>query len=270
MMISLPMALFMWPVELGGDTDFISVSGESMLPTIPDGSFAIVKRDLSYDVGDIIAYNYSEGSLSKVVVHRIIDKSGSLFVLKGDNNRSVDPVNVHPDMIIGKVMLYLPYLGYLPILVKNPVVLLLTFAITAASLLPSEKASKKTTIQRKSSLFVATMIINAALYVLTQVAISQGVAPKDPYTSFLSRLFVPYLASTMSFVTVHIAIVGSYIISKRSYRVRETQSGSLCNVRILVERGAGIHSLTELFWISLSAIAGIYAINTIVFLLTRN
>jgi len=51
---SLPIFLYLWPSHFGGDTEFISVNGISMLPTIESGSLAIAKKSPTYDVGILL------------------------------------------------------------------------------------------------------------------------------------------------------------------------------------------------------------------------
>ncbi len=243
---SLPLITYLWPVELGGDADFLSVSGNSMFPTMQDGSLAILKKDLTYDVGDIVAYQASESGISKVVIHRIVQKSGDGFVLKGDNNRSNDPELVKYDQIIGKAVFYVPYVGYLPILVKNPVVFVMTLLTTAVLFIPS-KDSKKSK-GKGISLFLAALAVNLANYVLAQIAISMGVMPRDPYTTFMLRFFEPYLASTMAFVTWHLVILTLQFIVRRSCKIREVRQGSLANITVQVKQESAFKSVAELSW----------------------
>ena len=77
-------------------------------------SHKINKKDLNkLKVGDILHYRAENGE----VIHRIIDikkdKDGNLlFQTQGDNNNVPDSNLVEEDQIIGKVSIYIPYLGY--------------------------------------------------------------------------------------------------------------------------------------------------------------
>lgn len=83
----------------------------SMIPTLPIGSFILVKEPddpLRLSIGDVITYKHE----TAVVTHRIIDKIGVTneetgldelaYVTKGDNpDNSVDPWSVDPEDILG-------------------------------------------------------------------------------------------------------------------------------------------------------------------------
>jgi len=113
--------LFFRPRALMGDTEYIIVVGRSMEPTIPRYSLAIAKDLGGYHVGDIIAYRSPYGP---VVVHRIVNVTSEGFITKGDNpSATVDPWVVKEDMVLGKVLIWIPYVGLLAIYVKQPPVL---------------------------------------------------------------------------------------------------------------------------------------------------
>ena len=90
----------------------------SMAPNIKRGDVVIVqkldKEDIKkLKVGDIIQYSVED----KNVVHRIdavVEASAGKieFVTKGDNNRSRDKESVKESQVMGKINLYVPYVGY--------------------------------------------------------------------------------------------------------------------------------------------------------------
>ena len=96
----------------------VAIMSYSMVPTFSRGaivmSHKINKKDLNkLKVGDILHYRAENGE----VIHRIIDikkdKDGNLlFQTQGDNNNVPDSNLVEEDQIIGKVSIYIPYLGY--------------------------------------------------------------------------------------------------------------------------------------------------------------
>ena len=96
----------------------VAVLTYSMVPTFTRGDAVIVKKLDEDEVrklkkGDIIQYQYNNQA---VVLHRIVDVywlDGELvYVLKGDNNDSVDSDVVHTDQILGKVIFSIPKIGY--------------------------------------------------------------------------------------------------------------------------------------------------------------
>ena len=92
LVIIIPLVIFLWPSAVGGKTDFFIVQGQSMLPTILPGSFIITQADPTYEVDDIVAFNFSQEGVSQRVVHRIIeyDPEDQDFIMQGDNNPKPD------------------------------------------------------------------------------------------------------------------------------------------------------------------------------------
>lgn len=85
------------------------VMSESMEPTIMTGDI-IISKQIDFEdvqVGDIIVYrhDYADGTY-KAIVHRVIEKTDTHLVLKGDNNADRDPWNVYPDDVRAKVVFY--------------------------------------------------------------------------------------------------------------------------------------------------------------------
>lgn len=96
----------------------VAIMSYSMVPTFSRGAVVISnklnKKDLNkLKVGDILHYRAENGE----VIHRIIDikkdKDGKLlFQTQGDNNNVPDTNLVEEEQIIGKVSIYIPYVGY--------------------------------------------------------------------------------------------------------------------------------------------------------------
>lgn len=96
----------------------VAIMSNSMAPNIKRGDVVIVqkldKEDIKkLKVGDIIQYSVED----KNVVHRIdavVEASAGKieFVTKGDNNRSRDKESVKESQVMGKINLYVPYVGY--------------------------------------------------------------------------------------------------------------------------------------------------------------
>lgn len=93
---------------------FTNISN-SMSPSINTGSITIVKKFNSYELGDVIAYQIK----NEIITHRIMSVGGNVYTTKGDANQVADREIVLPRLIIGKVVLIIPYLGYLITFTKS-------------------------------------------------------------------------------------------------------------------------------------------------------
>ncbi|MGQ9760094.1 MAG: signal peptidase I [Candidatus Methanomethylicaceae archaeon] len=134
----------------GTNLPFAVVMSGSMEPTIPTGSLLFIQKISGADIvagtkpiGDVIVFNLPGTKITDYFLfavydpvpwsHRAIDKkeiAGKYYILtKGDANANPDenPYNptswVPEDRVIGRVIWYAPYLGYLFIWLKNPFVI---------------------------------------------------------------------------------------------------------------------------------------------------
>ncbi len=85
-----------------------------MNPTFSRGDIQIIdKEKKEYQKGDIIQFY---GINNTIFVHRVIStrKEGSkiYYTTKGDNNDTVDLMEISEDKVIGKAILTIKYLGY--------------------------------------------------------------------------------------------------------------------------------------------------------------
>ncbi len=101
--------VFLAPTQVGGNTGYVSVNGNSMLPLMKNGSLALVREAPRYRVGDVVAYRYPRLG---VVIHRIVrERPDGTFTLKGDNNSWLDGHHPRPDEIVGKLWFHTKTLG---------------------------------------------------------------------------------------------------------------------------------------------------------------
>lgn len=92
------------PVNIFGYT-LSYVPTESMEPTIKKDSYIIIKKASASNMaeGDIIVYKSLEGETQgMLIVHRIYQVTTEGFIMKGDNNYTLDPEVVTSDMVYGK------------------------------------------------------------------------------------------------------------------------------------------------------------------------
>jgi signal peptidase I len=129
------------------------VVGESMEPTMSQGDLVVAKGRNSYSIGDIVAYRSPYGP---VVIHRIVAIDGDNFITQGDNRDSVDSWVVTRDMILGKSLVAIPYVGFLFNFLRQPIMLALFIAalflaliIPSILLTPKERRGRQRRTEKK-------------------------------------------------------------------------------------------------------------------------
>lgn len=102
--------------KLMGISPLIVLSG-SMEPAIYPGDVVVIREQPAdkYKIGDVVTYldGYT------VFTHRIVGEEDGLFILKGDNNNTVDD-SVSPEQLEGKVILRVPKIGVAIVFFKKP------------------------------------------------------------------------------------------------------------------------------------------------------
>ncbi|MGK5679087.1 DUF5305 family protein [Actinoplanes sp. URMC 104] len=107
------MAVILLVTAIGGwailshRVSYVVTSGISMNPVYYQGDLVIVIHDDSYGIGQIVAYH---GSIpGQKILHRIVGGDAHTgFVMKGDNNRSIDPLRPAAAEVIGRPVLHVP------------------------------------------------------------------------------------------------------------------------------------------------------------------
>lgn len=107
-----------------GYTPFIIVSG-SMEPTIKTNEVIVTQKINKSDikVGDVLSYKSSKDDI--VITHRLIEikieNGEEVYVMKGDNNLSVDDEKITYSQIQGKYINTIPFIGILVSYIKTPI-----------------------------------------------------------------------------------------------------------------------------------------------------
>jgi signal peptidase I len=118
-------------------TTFV-IQGGSMEPAIPFGSL-IVGESVSPDsvhVGDVVTIRADNGAVITHRVTRLADLGTERYYeIKGDANRTADPVLVPASAVIGRMALQVPYLGYVVAMLGTPAGFVSLLAMVAAGLL---------------------------------------------------------------------------------------------------------------------------------------
>jgi signal peptidase I len=108
------------------------VTTGSMSPGIPQGSVVVVKKGHMPSAGDVITYEFKNGSY---ITHRVIstDSIGKdrIYHTKGDANKHPDPSPIGRQDILGRVVFSIPYLGHLLAFMTSSLFLLFGFYIPA-------------------------------------------------------------------------------------------------------------------------------------------
>lgn len=106
--------------KLPGGKQIFTNKKTSMLPLISPNSLTVTKPFAYYNVGDIISYYQQVEGREVIVTHRIAQMGGNVYITKGDYNEAIDSEVVRPRLVIGKVILIIPWLGMIFSLVKSP------------------------------------------------------------------------------------------------------------------------------------------------------
>ena len=102
---------------LTGMLQVLVVLSGSMQPTFQAGDVIVTMETPvhSLQVNDIITY-WSPDNMKSLVTHRIVtiikDGQGLAFQTKGDANEGVDQYVVSSDLVVGRMVLTVPYVGY--------------------------------------------------------------------------------------------------------------------------------------------------------------
>ena len=130
-------------VPIPGNIEVKIVQSGSMEPSIKVGSIVVVKPSDSYAVNDVITFG--EDTREEIpTTHRIISEriegGVALYTTKGDANSSVDPQEIREDEIIGKVLLDIPFLGFILDFARQPLGFVLIIGVPAALVIFDEAA----------------------------------------------------------------------------------------------------------------------------------
>ena len=99
------------------------VKSGSMEPTIKTGGIVIIKPESMYNVGDVVTFG-ADTKTQIPTTHRIVategQGSGQMFQTKGDANNAADPTPTSVKDVHGKVILTVPYAGYVLDFARKP------------------------------------------------------------------------------------------------------------------------------------------------------
>lgn len=133
---------------IAGMQSFVVLSG-SMSPKFPTGSIVYSKTMDEYNNNDVITFKNNSG---QIVTHRIvntINKNNAFqYVTKGDANETADKALVSQRDVIGKIIFFVPYLGFLVSFLKTSLGISLFIILPATMFIVLEIWNIKKEIER--------------------------------------------------------------------------------------------------------------------------
>ncbi|MCX6725692.1 MAG: signal peptidase I [Candidatus Shapirobacteria bacterium] len=133
--------------NLSDDWRLLIVQSGSMEPAIRTGSLVIVRKINNYQKGEVITY-WSKKDSKTTVTHRIVEIKDGQFITKGDANDVIDAISVDKELILGKINLVIPLLGYPISFAKTLPGLIILIVIPSTIIVYSEILSIKNEILR--------------------------------------------------------------------------------------------------------------------------
>lgn len=128
-------------LPITGNIKFLTVLSGSMEPTIKTGSIVLVKPTSEYKIGDVITFGPTTKT-TPPTTHRIVEikvvGGQPVYTTKGDANNSADTREIQKSDVIGKVMIRVPYLGYVIDFVRKPIGFMLVIIIPAVVIINDE------------------------------------------------------------------------------------------------------------------------------------
>lgn len=94
----------------------LAIGSDSMAPNIKKGDLVIVEKNNENELrllknGEVLVYKHND----VIIVHRIVkvfNENGEYyFITKGDNNSNNDNFTISQDMVIGRAVFKIPYIG---------------------------------------------------------------------------------------------------------------------------------------------------------------
>ncbi len=117
------------------------VKSGSMEPAIRTGGIVVIRPEAVYRVGDVVTFG-ADTKTQIPTTHRIVNISGTgasaVYTTKGDANDAPDPVDTRFADIRGKVVLTVPYAGYILDFARRPIGFFLLVGLPAAAIIVDE------------------------------------------------------------------------------------------------------------------------------------
>lgn len=136
-----------------GNYKVMMVLSGSMEPEIGKGSLVVSKPSDNYKIGDVITFQFKmaeESTTHRIVEMRVVGGKAK-YITKGDANNASDTREVSQEDIIGKVLIDIPYLGYVVDFAKKPVGFMILIIVPAAVIIFDEARKIYNEIKKKKT-----------------------------------------------------------------------------------------------------------------------
>ena len=132
------LGVLIWPATLGGWATYVVVNGTSMQPGYQTGDLVVLRRQSTYEVGQVAAFTVPDTDAR--IIHRITGGDPLKgYVFQGDNRTSPDQWRPVATEVLGRQVLHVPGAGRWLAILRQPVVLGGLFAsIVVTSILMGE------------------------------------------------------------------------------------------------------------------------------------
>lgn len=131
----------------------IVIKSGSMAPTIKTGSAVIIHKNDNYQNKDIITFIKKANASKELVTHRIIkvdsENGKQIYKTKGDNNNVEDQETTLQKNVLGKVILKIPYFGWLIAFLKSKVGMVILILVPAGYFIFREIVKIKNELKKK-------------------------------------------------------------------------------------------------------------------------
>lgn len=129
------------PQQLGGQTAYVIVNGNSMEPGMKRGDLALVRPADDYRPGDVVTYRHPDIGY---VIHRIIKENSGRYTLRGDHNDFDDSYRPGRGEVVGRLWFRVPGAGRLLWHLRDPVWGGLVLFVAFAGLLGGAAGTRST------------------------------------------------------------------------------------------------------------------------------
>lgn len=189
----LAILFFVPPIPGLSEFEVKIVKSGSMEPTIMTGAVVVVQATPVYGVGDVITFSSHDSVIP--TTHRIIGTGiadgKEYFVTKGDANEERDANLVSVSDILGKVMVDVPYLGFVLDFARQPVGFALLIGLPALLIILDELDNIWREVRRVRKIKITKEMIMPLV-----------IAPYQPDVANLATLTTPVVLLKKPSVTV--------------------------------------------------------------------
>ncbi|MBP9836329.1 MAG: signal peptidase I [Candidatus Pacebacteria bacterium] len=195
---ALVVLFFAPPVPGLGEFEVKIVKSGSMEPAIMTGAVVVVQAAPVYGVGDVITFSSRDSDVP--TTHRIIGTEMSegkeYFVTKGDANEERDANLVSVRDILGKVMVDVPYLGFVLDFARQPAGFALLIGLPALLIIIDELDNIGREVRRVRKMKITKEMIMPLV-----------IAPYQPNPLNLATLNMPTVAVKKPLVTAQVRMM---------------------------------------------------------------